>query len=168
MFANKCKIRLWHWLLLWQTTKELSMRQRIDIIKVGQEWHTQKTSSVTRFGKICPLWQNLKALGNFEMVNFVVGKFLNLLWQFLRYWANFYSCEWPNIEQIFWPFGHTDETSYTDKKILPKLAQTSLHSNLIRLNSFRAFGILPWLKMFYNKLYCIDDFRSNEPNCRKV
>ena len=39
--------------------------------------------SVTRFGEISPLWQNVKSLWSFRKVHLVLGKFSNLLWQFL-------------------------------------------------------------------------------------
>ena len=41
-------------------------------------------NSVTRLGEISPLWQNLKVFGNFVRDYFVIGKILNLLWQFFN------------------------------------------------------------------------------------
>ena len=44
------------------------------------------------FGKIS------KTLGNFVIVYLVLGKILNLLWQFYMFWTIFHRCEWPKIE----------------------------------------------------------------------
>ena len=47
------------------------------------------TSSVTRFGEIFPLGQNLKVFGNFLRVYLVFGKILNLRWQSFLLLGNF-------------------------------------------------------------------------------
>ena len=41
------------------------------------------TASVTRFGEISALWQNLQSLGQLSGVYLLFGKILNLLWQIL-------------------------------------------------------------------------------------
>ena len=37
-------------------------------------------TSVSRFGEISPLWQNLQSLGQFSSVHIQFGNILNLLW----------------------------------------------------------------------------------------
>ena len=59
------------------------------------------SASVTRFGEILPLGQNLKSLGQFLSSYLVFGKIVNLLCQiFYNCWANFHYSKWPNVEEI--------------------------------------------------------------------
>ena len=57
-------------------------------------------ASVTWFGKIMPLWRNLKSFGNlgFFSIRQSYGNFC--------FWANFYNSTSPNIEQIINPSGY--------------------------------------------------------------
>ena len=71
-------------------------------------------SSVTRFGKILPLWQKFTSL--WQIFN---GLFL--FWQnteptlanLWRYLANFHCCKWPKYWKIIYPSGHSDSQSQT-------------------------------------------------------
>ena len=49
------------------------------------------STSVTRFGKILPLWQHIKSLGQFLMVYLVFGIIFSILWQFLMLMGNFFA-----------------------------------------------------------------------------
>ena len=49
------------------------------------------STSVTRFGKILPLWQHIKSLGQFLMVYLVFGIIFSILWQFLLLMGNFFA-----------------------------------------------------------------------------
>ena len=79
--------------------KYLSINTRVvkadlNDIRGAATWTIGKTpgSSVTRFGKISPLWKILDGL--FFIWEIVEPTLSNLLY----YWANLNSCKWPNIE----------------------------------------------------------------------
>ena len=75
--------------------------------------------SVTRFGKISPLWQKI-SLGRFVWgVCYVIGIVLGLLWQEYYYCSNFHCCKRPNVEKITQPSssGHTARSSHFRWKI---------------------------------------------------
>ena len=59
-------------------------------------------SSVTKFGKVPPFWQNFKTLKQcFEGLDNVGQKFEPTLAKLLLYyWANLNRSKWPNIKQI--------------------------------------------------------------------
>ena len=71
----------------WDRTKMKWIGLRmIDILRkhLASKWpalRIQPRISVTRFGKILPLWHNLKVLGKFLRVYLVFAKMLILLWQ---------------------------------------------------------------------------------------
>ena len=44
-------------------------------------WENCMASSVTRFGEISLLGENLKSFGHFLSIDLVFGKIVNLLWQ---------------------------------------------------------------------------------------
>ena len=65
-------------------------------------------TSVTRFGDISPLWQNILLLSQNILLLWLNLEGLFSIWQnfelswakVLCYWANFYCCKWPNIKQL--------------------------------------------------------------------
>ena len=64
-------------------------------------------ASVTRFGKIPPLWQIFKIIWQYIYL-FGFGQSLELtLAQFVCYGANFHCCKWPKIKNTIWSFGYT-------------------------------------------------------------
>ena len=66
-------------------------------------------SSVTKFGKVPPFWQNFKTLKQcFEGLDNVGQKFEPTLAKLLLYyWANLNRSKWPNIKQIIQTSDHT-------------------------------------------------------------
>ena len=60
-----------------------------------------KESSVTRFGEISPLWQNILRLRqNLSGLFSIWQNFEPILAKVLFYWANYHYCKWPNNEKI--------------------------------------------------------------------
>ena len=56
---------------------------------------------MTRFGEISPLKQNCKKLLVVSWVTILIFvKIVNLLWQFLYFWANFHCSKWPIIKNL--------------------------------------------------------------------
>ena len=56
--------------------------------------------SVTRFGKISPLWQNFTSLwANFDSLFLIWQNVEITLANLVHYWAKFHSCQRPNIEK---------------------------------------------------------------------
>ena len=65
-------------------------------------------TSATRFGEITLLWQVLKVFGHFQ--GYLIqhwAKFRAYFGNFLCHLANFHCCQWPTIEHIIEPSGHT-------------------------------------------------------------
>ena len=58
------------------------------------------TTSVTRFGEISPLWQNLKSLWQFFGGLYCIGRNVEPNWAKKLFWTNFHCCYWPIIENI--------------------------------------------------------------------
>ena len=80
------------------TTSSSSRWANIILIELWKE------TSVTRFGKMWPLWRNLKNLLPFMEWQ----HFEPLLSNYLCLWANANCCKWPYIEHIINPSGHTE------------------------------------------------------------
>ena len=60
-----------------------------------------KESSVTRFGEISPLWQNILRLRqNLSGLFSIWQNFEPILAKVLFYWSNYHYCKWPNNEKI--------------------------------------------------------------------
>ena len=63
-------------------------------------WETSLVSSVTRFGVISPLRQNLKSFCQFFKSYFSISHiFEPILTNFVCLLVNFHSCKWPYIEK---------------------------------------------------------------------
>ena len=66
-------------------------------------------SSVTRLGKLLPLWQNFESRWPFLRVYLVLCQ--NFEPTFVKnwcFWANCHCCKQPNVEQIIEPSGHSE------------------------------------------------------------
>ena len=74
-------------------TKDNNFPHRLWRLFLQEKW---SAISVTRLGKISPL-----------CYFFWVYKTLNLLWLIIMFWGKFHYCQWPNIEEIIQPSGHT-------------------------------------------------------------
>ena len=121
--------RLFFWINSW-ILKYAKTNKTTD--QVGS---TNVASSVTRFCDILPLWQNFKALGNFDQIYLVFGKTLNLLWQ-----INF------AIGQIF---------IVVNGRILSKLSSdlvtlVASEANAELRKKFRKMGLGLVLRKFFN------------------
>ena len=62
--------------------------------------------SVTRLGKMLPLWQNLKSIWQFLRVYLVFHKNWPCVANFECHWANFHSYKWPNIKKYLAIWSH--------------------------------------------------------------
>ena len=112
----------WVVLLVWNEKTSMHLRQfhhnirnKIFLLKLATSgsideaiWRAIEVSSVTRFGKIPPLWPIFKNLWQYIESLFGFGQsFLLSLVQFVCFWAHFHWRKWPNIEDTIWSSGHT-------------------------------------------------------------
>ena len=67
----------------------------------------QTETAWSDLAKFCHFGEVFKLLANLLRVYLIIGKILNPLWQNYLLLGKF---SWPNIEQIFEPSGHTDQT----------------------------------------------------------
>ena len=78
-------------------------RQRQDI----KVWKDRVRSSMTRLGKILPLWQNLKVFRQLLKALFTIWQsFEPTLANILYFWANLHYFKWQNIENILAIWSH--------------------------------------------------------------
>ena len=89
----------------WMDAAMLETSQKVwnEILKL---WQTELdavvvvVNSVTRFGKISPLWRNFWSLLQFfEGLFRIWHNFEEMLWSFLYCRAIFHYCKWPKIEK---------------------------------------------------------------------
>ena len=100
-------------------------------------------TSVTRFGKTLPLWQNLPVFGKFSTAYLVFGKMLSLLWQIWSIiWLIFIFCKWKNIDKYsnhLVTLVETNKTATEPSQLnsFLKLVSFSQHNLVVKLNHLR-------------------------------
>ena len=83
------------------------LNQRVHLLWVklnASFWHTLQWDQ--NWQNLATLAKKFKVFGHFCRV---LDKFLTYLGQLLCYWASLNCCDWPNIDQIIYPFGRTDK-----------------------------------------------------------
>ena len=82
-------------------TRKLVFSAIEKILFVGRNRKISIAVSVTKFGEISPLGQNVKQLWQMFKGPLSIWQNFEHTWaNFLRDWVNFQCCNWPNIEKV--------------------------------------------------------------------
>ena len=80
-------------------------------------WNLSLIISVTRFGKISPLWQHLKSLEHLFQCLFCIGQIFETTFVIYSNWENFHCRKWPKIEQRILSLCWSPSSMHVNEKI---------------------------------------------------